>query len=71
MRVFVTRVHPVLQLPTSVKFEVSPPGCVVIQNTFRFSSTLEVSRHDLLPSPGSVETSSFPTVLSFAANEFS
>nr|AFY13480.1 MULTIFUNCin [Balanus glandula] len=33
---------PDLTLPGTVTFEVSPPGCVVVQNIFRFSSTLEV-----------------------------
>nr|AFY13481.1 MULTIFUNCin [Semibalanus cariosus] len=33
---------PDLSLPGKVSFEVSPPGCVVVQNIFRYSSTLEV-----------------------------
>nr|BAM28692.1 settlement inducing protein complex [Megabalanus coccopoma] len=33
---------PDLTLPATVSFEVSPPGCVVVQNIFRYSSTLRV-----------------------------
>ncbi|KAF0294116.1 Murinoglobulin-1 [Amphibalanus amphitrite] len=33
---------PDLTLPGTMNFDVSPPGCVVYQSIFRFSSTLEV-----------------------------
>ena len=32
-----------LQLPASLQFTVSPPGCVVLQSVFKYSSKLKVS----------------------------
>ncbi|XP_037081474.1 alpha-2-macroglobulin-like protein 1 [Pollicipes pollicipes] len=39
---FQQRKIPGLTLPATVKFEVSPPGCVVIQTNFKYSSTFQV-----------------------------